>query len=99
MGNANIPDAFPLSTVGAESHHEPNTTAKDPSNHDQRVLDEGTIHPSNRKPRTSKPLSFKLAFIGLAAAVFVFQMDATALGIALPVRPFTYQFIIFISMY
>lgn len=32
-----------------------------------------------------KSLAFKLAFIGLAASVFVFQLDATALGIALPV--------------
>lgn len=32
-----------------------------------------------------KSLAFKLAFIGLAASVFVFQVDATALGIALPV--------------
>lgn len=32
-----------------------------------------------------KPLSFHLAFIGLAASLFVFQMDATCLGIALPV--------------
>ncbi|GAB1194117.1 hypothetical protein APSETT444_003358 [Aspergillus pseudonomiae] len=31
-----------------------------------------------------KSLSFKLAFIGLAASMFVFQLDATALGIALP---------------
>ncbi|KAF7894973.1 hypothetical protein EAF00_006787 [Botryotinia globosa] len=34
--------------------------------------------------RPKKPLSFKLAFIGLAASMFVFQMDATSLGIALP---------------
>jgi hypothetical protein len=32
-----------------------------------------------------KSLAFKLAFIGLAASMFVFQLDATALGIALPV--------------
>ncbi|EAW21092.1 MFS-type transporter sphD [Aspergillus fischeri NRRL 181] len=31
-----------------------------------------------------KSLAFKLAFIGLAASMFVFQVDATALGIALP---------------
>ncbi|KAF7884642.1 uncharacterized protein EAF02_004978 [Botrytis sinoallii] len=34
--------------------------------------------------RPKKSLSFKLAFIGLAASMFVFQMDATSLGIALP---------------
>lgn len=32
-----------------------------------------------------KSLSFKLAFAGLAASLFVFQLDATCLGIALPV--------------
>ncbi|KAF7950797.1 uncharacterized protein EAE97_002349 [Botrytis byssoidea] len=34
--------------------------------------------------RPKKSLSFKLAFIGLAASMFVFQMDATSLGISLP---------------
>lgn len=34
---------------------------------------------------SKKSLAFKLAFIGLAASMFVFQLDATALGIALPV--------------
>ncbi|KAK2873575.1 hypothetical protein FQN49_002262 [Arthroderma sp. PD_2] len=33
---------------------------------------------------TNKSLAFKLAFTGLAASLFVFQLDATALGIALP---------------
>jgi hypothetical protein len=37
------------------------------------------------EPTTKKSLSFKLAFIGLAASLFVFQLDATCLGIALPV--------------
>lgn len=36
-------------------------------------------------PKAKKSLSFKLAFIGLAASLFVFQVDATCLGIALPV--------------
>ncbi|KAF5867507.1 putative mfs multidrug transporter protein [Botrytis fragariae] len=35
------------------------------------------------KPK--KLLSFKLAFTGLAASMFVFQIDATSLGIALPI--------------
>ncbi|OIW30092.1 MFS general substrate transporter [Coniochaeta ligniaria NRRL 30616] len=34
--------------------------------------------------KAKKSLSFKLAFIGLAASIFVFQVDATCLGIALP---------------
>jgi ABC-type uncharacterized transport system permease subunit len=37
------------------------------------------------EPKQKKSLAFKLAFVGLAATLFVFQMDATALGIALPV--------------
>ena len=37
------------------------------------------------EPKPKKSLSFKLAFIGLAASLFVFQVDATCLGIALPV--------------
>jgi hypothetical protein len=37
------------------------------------------------EPTPKKSLAFKLAFIGLAASLFVFQLDATALGIALPV--------------
>ncbi|KAJ5188290.1 hypothetical protein N7472_007304 [Penicillium cf. griseofulvum] len=36
---------------------------------------------ATKKP---KSLSFKLAFIGLAASLFVFQLDATCLSIALP---------------
>ncbi|QPC71108.1 hypothetical protein HYE68_001860 [Fusarium pseudograminearum] len=38
--------------------------------------------PSQAKQK--KSLAFKLSFIGLAAILFVFQIDATALGIALP---------------
>jgi hypothetical protein len=37
------------------------------------------------QPKQKKSLAFKLSFIGLAAILFVFQIDATALGIALPV--------------
>lgn len=42
------------------------------------------ISNDNALPK-GKSLSFKLAFIGLAASLFVFQLDATCLGIALPV--------------
>lgn len=38
-------------------------------------------------PPPKKSLAFKLAFVGLASSRFVFHLDATALGIALPVRP------------
>jgi len=37
------------------------------------------------QPKRKKSLAFKLSFVGLAAILFVFQIDATALGIALPV--------------
>jgi hypothetical protein len=37
---------------------------------------------TTKKP---KSLSFKLAFIGLAASLFVFQLDATCLSTSLPV--------------
>lgn len=39
----------------------------------------------NKAPTPKKSLSFKLVFVGLAASLFVFQVDATCLGIALPV--------------
>ena len=37
------------------------------------------------QPTRKKSLSFKLAFSGLALVLLVFQVDATCLGIALPV--------------
>lgn len=37
------------------------------------------------QPAPKKPLSFWLAFAGLALVLFVFQLDATCLSIALPV--------------
>lgn len=43
---------------------------------------------TTKKP---KSLSFKLAFIGLAASLFVFQLDATCLSIALPVSHGVYS--------
>lgn len=44
----------------------------------------------NTAPTPKKSLSFKLAFAGLAASLFVFQVDATCLGIALPVSLHTF---------
>lgn len=41
--------------------------------------------PQSPSPSARKPLGFYLAFVGLALTVFVFQMDVTALGIAIPV--------------
>lgn len=43
------------------------------------------VNPDDGGAKPKKSLAFKLAFIGLAASLFVFQLDATALGIALPV--------------
>lgn len=47
-------------------------------------MDDLTVQEST--PSAGKSLRFKLAFIGLASIDFVFQFDATALGVALPVR-------------
>ena len=41
------------------------------------------IEPTSKQ---RKPLSFHLAFVGLSLLLLVFQMDATCLSIALPVR-------------
>jgi hypothetical protein len=40
---------------------------------------------NDTQPAPKKSLAFHCAFVGLAVSVFVFQLDATALGIALPV--------------
>uniref|UniRef100_A0A093UY67 Putative transporter C3H1.06c n=1 Tax=Talaromyces marneffei PM1 TaxID=1077442 RepID=A0A093UY67_TALMA len=48
------------------------------------AVPEANIVEQNSDEPTPKSLVFKLSFIGLAAAVFVFQLDATCLGIALP---------------
>jgi hypothetical protein len=45
---------------------------------------------NNAEPPTKNSLSFKLAFIGLAASLLIFQLDATYLSIALPVSLHTY---------
>lgn len=51
----------------------------------ERQAPEEQLDVDPTKPTPKKSLSFKLAFIGLAASLFVFQVDATCLGIALPV--------------
>lgn len=51
----------------------------------ERQAPEEQLDVDSTEPKTKKSLSFKLAFIGLAASLFVFQVDATCLGIALPV--------------
>ncbi|KAF3891680.1 MFS general substrate transporter [Trichophyton interdigitale] len=44
--------------------------------------EENTANDVEASPK--KSLAFKLAFVGLASSLFVFQLDATALSIALP---------------
>jgi hypothetical protein len=58
------------------------------THNDTRTLHLMTVEEENGEdvePSGKKSLAFKLAFVGLAATSFVFQVDATALGIALPV--------------
>lgn len=52
---------------------------------EQELLSTGQNAAGGTEPKIKKSLSFKLAFIGIAASLFVFQLDATCLGIALPV--------------
>ncbi|EFE41035.1 hypothetical protein TRV_04233 [Trichophyton verrucosum HKI 0517] len=48
-------------------------------------IEKGEIDAANDvETSPKKSLAFKLAFVGLASSLFVFQLDATALGIALP---------------
>ncbi|GAM41010.1 hypothetical protein TCE0_041f13801 [Talaromyces pinophilus] len=70
--------------LGLEQH--PNTvegTEKRPKVAERQAPEE-QLEVNSTEPKTKKSLSFKLAFIGLAASLFVFQVDATCLGIALP---------------
>jgi hypothetical protein len=60
-------------------------TEEDPNNSTQRQALEVVQDNEPSQPKQKKSLAFKLSFIGLAAILFVFQIDATALGIALPV--------------
>ncbi|KAH7463400.1 hypothetical protein FOMA001_g18076 [Fusarium oxysporum f. sp. matthiolae] len=66
-------------TSGAEIETEKNTQGRSPTEDVEVSQDNG-----GSQPKPKKSLAFKLAFIGLAATLFVFQVDATALGIALP---------------
>lgn len=62
--------------------------ATNPSQHVAPVLEVMTVEENDEnhiEQAPKKSWAFKLAFIGLASTAFVFQMDATALGIALPV--------------
>ncbi|KAF9775748.1 hypothetical protein IL306_006122 [Fusarium sp. DS 682] len=64
---------------GLDAETEKNAPEKSPPK-DEEASPDGEIS----QPKQKKSLAFKLSFIGLAATLFVFQVDATALGIALP---------------
>jgi hypothetical protein len=54
------------------------------------TIEQGLLSPEQNEARKTergkkKSWSFKLAFVGIAASLFVFQLDATCLGIVLPV--------------
>ncbi|KAK1255546.1 hypothetical protein MKX08_009541 [Trichoderma sp. CBMAI-0020] len=51
---------------------------------EQQLLSSEQDESESTETRIKKSSSFKLAFIGIAASLFVFQLDATCLGIALP---------------
>ncbi|CEI61870.1 hypothetical protein FVEN_g2926 [Fusarium venenatum] len=59
-------------------------TEDDPNNQPQRQALQVPQEDQPSQPKQKKSLAFKLSFVGLAAILFVFQIDATALGIALP---------------
>lgn len=57
----------------------------------ETTAEQGLLSPEqdgagSSQTRNKKSSSFKLAFMGIAASLFVFQLDATCLGIALLVR-------------
>lgn len=75
--------------TGPEVHLGPDLgTAEDTEKRpkvEEQQTPEDQLQVDTTEPKTKKSLSFKLAFIGLATSLFVFQVDATCLGIALPV--------------
>ncbi|OHW94694.1 MFS transporter [Colletotrichum incanum] len=84
MGNTG--SAAELAAATVEGDPEPPRQSKIT----ELVMETGERHPSedvNTETNTSstpKSLSFKLAFMGLALVLLVFQVDATCLSIALP---------------
>ncbi|KAL8824483.1 MAG: hypothetical protein Q9191_005027, partial [Dirinaria sp. TL-2023a] len=74
-----------LATSRRLSQLEPKLETEAPAQRNDGTLGVGTAQRDNEDENSpKKPLAFKFAFAGLAAAVFVFQIDATTLGIALP---------------
>ena len=86
MVNSEAPDKIALSIIRRETHKKSKSEDKLSNDHVPAVVQDGTAGLNGTgMEKIKKPLSFNLAFGGLAAALFVFQLDATALGIALPV--------------
>lgn len=84
-GKTRVRPEISLSTTQRDSHPEPKTETETPNHHVDEALGAGTVEQDSEDGAPSKkPLTFKLAFVGLAAAVCVFQIDATSLGIAHP---------------
>lgn len=77
--NAEVSASFAQQAAGTELQSERRIEPKPP------IRGTGPLELQIDEPKQKKSLAFKLAFTGLAATLFVFQMDATALGIALPV--------------
>lgn len=76
-----------LPPVREEPHSKGKTET--PSGHADRVLEQVTVKKqSSDSPTLKKPGAFHLAFMGIAITVFLFHLDATALGVSLPVGPF-----------
>ncbi|KAH6954564.1 major facilitator superfamily domain-containing protein [Fusarium avenaceum] len=76
--NAEVSASFAQQAAGTELQSERRIEPKPP------IRGTGPLELQIDEPKQKKSLAFKLAFTGLAATLFVFQMDATALGIALP---------------
>ena len=75
------------SSIAREERH--SELAAETSSHRGMIPEPMTVERHNEDlPKSKKPRAFNLAFVGLGVAVFVFQLDATALGVALPVSPF-----------
>jgi hypothetical protein len=86
--------------VRQESDSQPISETEGKTETDTEAEAGGTEVPAERngeddvEQTPKKSLAFKLAFIGLAASMFVFQLDATALGIALPVSNTTFSHLV-----
>ena len=75
---------IPLSNVCRDPHLE-----LEIERHGDKAQEATTVEQhSEDLPRPKKPRAFYLAFTGIAVTVFLFHLDATGLGVALPVSIF-----------